>query len=97
MLSRPIASCAALWICLAVAGCSVPGTGPTCSEFMSMTTDGKRQAVIDWAKEHDDRVDPDNPDSVTSGFAMFQDLASITRYCSESGHTDDHLGDLSPE
>ena len=96
MLRTPVASFVALSISLAVAGCSLPASGPTCGEFLNMTNEDKRQAVIDWAKGHDDRVDPDDPDSVTSGFAMFQNLASFTRYCGQPGHEDDHLGDLSP-
>jgi hypothetical protein len=96
MSGRSFAALAGFLVSFALAGCSVPGSGPSCSEFLNMNNDDKRSAVIDWAKDNDDRVDADNPDAGQSGFAMFQNQASMTAYCSGSGHGDDHLGDLKP-
>ena len=61
-----------------------------------MSDAAKHDAVIDWAREHDSRVDRDNPEGGAGGFALFGDYASLSMYCGDPRHAHDHLGDLAP-
>ena len=83
-------------ITLPLTGCGLPSAGPTCSQFISMASDDQQKAMINWAKRHDSRVDPNNPNSFASGAALFADHASMSVYCGESGHGGDHINNLSP-
>lgn len=77
-----------------VTACSATSAGQTCEEFLRMNTEGQTAAIVDWAKDHDDRIDPENPNKGFSGFALFQDRASLNLYCADPAHRDDQLGDL---
>lgn len=88
--------CAAAAITVLVAsGCSAvkQAAGPTCDEFIHMSSADQKQTVIDWATAHDDRVDDADPE-VKSGMFLFADLGSLTMYCQQPGHGDDHLDNL---
>lgn len=77
-----------------VTACSAAEAGPTCEEFLRMDTEGQTAAIVDWSKDHDDRIDPDNPNKGFSGFALFQNRASFNLYCADPAHRDDKLGEL---
>jgi hypothetical protein len=84
-------------LAMLVAGCSgTASAGPTCSEFIAMSDADKHDAVIDWAREHDGRIDPDNPEAGAGGFALFSDYGSLSMYCSNPDNGDHHLGNLTP-
>jgi hypothetical protein len=59
-----------------------------------MSDQGRLTAIVDWARKHDGRVDPSKPNVGSSGFAVFQDRASLIMYCQDSAHRGDRLGDL---
>jgi predicted glutamine amidotransferase len=61
-----------------------------------MSEPDQTKAIIDWARRHDDRVDPNNPNADGSGYALFQDRGGLITYCQDASHSNDHLGDLSP-
>jgi hypothetical protein len=80
---------------LIATGCSAVDqvTGPTCDEFIHMSSADQKQTVIDWATAHDDRVDDADPEG-KSGFILFADLGSMTMYCQQPGHGDDRIENL---
>ena len=90
------AAAATVSVAACTAGCGLASAGPTCGDFMKMGSDQQRSALIDWAKKHDSRVDSSNPNSFSSGAALFQDQASMNAYCSQPGHSGDHLNTLAP-
>jgi len=81
---------------LAFSGCGLTAGGPSCQQFLQMSEADQTSAVINWARKHDNRVDPKDPNSGLSGFALFQDRGSLITYCQDPNHSGDHLGNLVP-
>jgi hypothetical protein len=84
-------------VALALAGCratSSAGSGPTCEEFLRLDEQAMQAAIVEWARENDRRVDPQSPSTGLSGFALFQDRASLIVYCQAPEHRSEHIGDL---
>jgi hypothetical protein len=82
---------------LILSGCgtiSSTGSGPTCDEFLHLDDQAMQAAIVEWARDNDARVDPESPNEGASGFAVFQDRASLITYCQEADHRGHHLGDL---
>jgi hypothetical protein len=77
------------------AASSNAGAGPTCDEFLHLDDQAMQAAIVEWARDNDARVDPENPNAGLSGFALFQDRASLITYRQASEHRGEHLGDLS--
>jgi hypothetical protein len=90
---------AVLLLAVTVAGCgaTAEAAGPTCGEFVKMPSEQQTTALLEWARTHDERVDQDNPNAGFSGFALFQDRASMNMYCADEAHRDEHISELTPQ
>lgn len=82
---------------LALSACGLrTTTGPTCAQLLAMSDTDQTTAIVGWAKQHDKRVDQSDPNGASSGFALFQDRASLMTYCGDTTHRGDHIGELAP-